>query len=67
MCRNQGTNIQAFSVHPGIIFTGLWKNNPILTPILKLGSSLFAKSPEQVRVLLSNKVAVVSVRLIWVL
>ncbi|KAL3152905.1 hypothetical protein ABBQ38_012211 [Trebouxia sp. C0009 RCD-2024] len=44
--RTQGSNVQAYAVHPGIILTGLWQHSPMLRPFLKLGS-LFTKSPAQ--------------------
>lgn len=44
--RTQGSNVQAYTLHPGVILTGLWQHTPLLRPFLKM-ASLFTKSPAQ--------------------
>ena len=48
-CRTEGTNVEAFALHPGVILTGLWQHTPVLKPFLKLAGCFFAKNPAQVR------------------
>lgn len=45
--RTEGTNVEAFALHPGVILTGLWQHTPVLKPFLKLAGCFFAKNPAQ--------------------
>ena len=48
-CRLQGSNIEVFSLHPGIIATGLSRHMGLLKYAIDYGLYFFSKSTEQVR------------------
>ena len=47
-CRTSGTNIEAFSLHPGSIATGLTRHMGILGTVANYGLSWVSKNLEQV-------------------
>lgn len=47
-CRTEGTNIEAFSLHPGSIATNLSRHMGIFGSAMNLVLSWFSKSTEQV-------------------
>ena len=47
-CRTDGTNIKAFSLHPGSIATNLSRHMGMMGSVMNLGLSWFSKTIEQV-------------------
>lgn len=47
-CRTEGTNIEAFSLHPGSIATNLSRHMGVVGSVIKFGLSWFSKTTEQV-------------------
>jgi hypothetical protein len=48
-CRLQGSNIEVFCLHPGIIASGLSRHMGLLKYAINYGLYFFSKSAEQVR------------------
>lgn len=53
-CRTEGTNIEAFSLHPGSIATNLSRHMGVVGSVMNFGLSWFSKTTEQVLLILAR-------------